>query len=129
MSVGKRLDHLDDDAAFARRYACRRLVEQQNLGIERERDGDLDQALAAVGEFTDRPQSLLAEAQPLDQREGLVDRGAVMAGRAEQPAADPLSLANRQGHVFEHAEAAKQRGDLKGAHQAALDPRRLPQMR
>ena len=99
------------------------------LGDEGERHGDLDQPLAPIGERVDRAQRLIGEPQPLEQRKGFLDCGAVMAGRAEQAAGDPLPLADRQGHVFEHAQAAEQRGDLKGADEAALDPRGLRQMR
>src|SRR6202035_4935550 len=53
---------------------------------------------------------------------GFLDRSAMMAGRSEQAAADPLPLADRQCHVLEDAEAAEQRSNLKGADEAALDP-------
>ena len=39
-----------------------------------------------------------------------------------------MPLADRQGHVFEYAQAAEQRSDLKGADEAALDPRGLREM-
>ena len=99
--VGRQaLDHLDDHAGLARRHAGRRLVEQQHLGREAERHRDLDQALAAIGELADRPQRVVGEAEPLEQREGFLDRGAVMPGGAEQAAGDPLPLARPRGSRF-----------------------------
>ena len=128
MSAGSALDHLDDGAAFARRHAGRRLVEQQHLGLEAERHGDLDQPLAAIGEHVDRAQRVVGETQLLEQREGLLDRGAMTPGGAEQAACHTFCRsADRQCHVFEHAQAAEQRGDLEGADEAAPDPRRLRQ--
>ena len=53
---------------------------------------------------------------------GFLDRSAMMTGRSEQAAPDPLPLADRQGHVFENAQAAEQRGDLECADEASLDP-------
>ena len=99
------------------------------LGDEAERYGNLDQPLAAIGERVDRTQCLVCEPQPFEQREGFLDRRAMTTGRTEQSAADPLPLADRQGDVFEDAQAAEQRGDLEGADEPALDPRGLRQMR
>ncbi len=62
-----------------------------------------------------------------EQRIGFLDRGAMVAGRAPQIAAEAAALADREGHVFEHAQAAEQLGDLKGADETALDARRLRQ--
>ncbi len=101
-------DGFNDPAVLARRDAGRRLVEQQHLGGEPERHGDLYQPLPAIGEGADRAQRLIGEPDPFDEREGLFDRGAVMPGRAPRTAADPAALADGKGHVFENAEAAKQ---------------------
>ena len=100
----------------------------RDLGRQCERDGNLDQPLAAVGEHVYRAQCFIFEPQLFEQGMGFLDRRAMMAGRAEQAAADPLPLADRQGHVFEDAEAAEQRGDLECADEAALDPRGLRQI-
>ena len=120
-------DRRDDPAGLARGDPSRRLVEQQHLGGEGERHRDLDQPLTPIGERRDRLRRGIGQPHPLDHGKGFLDCGAVIPGRAEQIAGDPLSLADRQGHVFEHAQAAEQRGDLKGADEAALDPRGLRQ--
>ena len=59
---------------------------------------------------------------------GFLDCPLVMTGRAEQSPRDLSPLADRQNHVFEHAQAPEQRGDLKSADEAALDPSGLRQM-
>src|SRR5512145_334941 len=59
---GKTVDHLEDDGALVGRHACRRLVEQQHLGPQAQRDGDLDQALAAVGELFDQLRCVVGDA-------------------------------------------------------------------
>src|SRR5690349_14618094 len=56
---------------------------------------------------------------------GFLDCPSIVTGGAGQAAADPSPLADRQGYIFENAQTAEQRGDLKGANKAALDPRRL----
>jgi hypothetical protein len=38
----------------------------------------------------------------------------MMTGWAQQVARDPPPLTDGQGDVFEHAQSAEQRGDLKG---------------
>src|ERR1700757_5336691 len=57
-----------------------------------------------------------------------LDCPAVMTGRAEQTPSDLSPLANRQNHVFEHAQPPEQRGDLESADEAAFDPSGLRQM-
>ena len=44
------IERLDQDARLAARNAGRRLVEQQHLRLERQRQRDLDEPLLAVGE-------------------------------------------------------------------------------
>ena len=46
-----RLDQLRDALHVLVRHARRRLVEQHHLGLERERGGDLERALAPVGQL------------------------------------------------------------------------------
>jgi len=116
------LDGLDDRAALARWYPGRRFVEQQNLGRQCERHGNLDQPLAAVGKHVNGAQRLIVEPEPFEQRVSFLDCRAMMTGRVEQVTCDPLPLTDRQGYVFEHAQSAEQRRDLKGADETALDP-------
>ena len=52
---GDRLDQRADAVDVLVAHAGRRLVEQQHFGIERQRGGDLERALAAIGQFHRRP--------------------------------------------------------------------------
>jgi hypothetical protein len=100
-------DRRDDPARLARGDSSRQLVEQQHLGGEGKRHRDLDQPLTPIGKRPDRLHRDIGQPHPLDQGNGFLDCGAVIPGRAEQTAGDPLSLAECQGHVFEHAQAAE----------------------
>src|SRR5262249_61831431 len=86
-----------------------------------------DGALAAGGKHIARAQRIIFDSQPLEQRVGFFDRSTIMSGGTEPAAADTLTLADRQCHVFDHAQPAEQGGDLKSANEAALDSRRLRQ--
>ena len=54
-SADDALDQLRDAVDVLVAHAGGRLVEQQHLGIERERGGDFQRALAAVGQFDGGP--------------------------------------------------------------------------
>ena len=49
--LGQRLDGVENDVALGAGHAGGGLVEQEHLGFEAERDGELDQALAAIGQL------------------------------------------------------------------------------
>ena len=49
----QRRHRVEDDVAFRARHAGGGLVEQQHLGFEPERDRELDQPLAPIGQFGD----------------------------------------------------------------------------
>ena len=102
-----------------------RLVEQHHLGIERERGGDLERALAAIGQL-DRLR--LGEG-----RRGRPPRPA----RARARSAPSSTLSERQkwnelpqlalqghAHVLAHREVGKYRRDLERAHQPHARDRR-----
>ena len=128
MSAGRRSIDLDDDAALARRHAGGRLVEQQHLGLEAERHGDLDQALPAIGELATGRSASSARPRRLEQRIGLLDDGAMAPGGPHQIAGDAARARQIASVTFSSTlRPAEQRVDLKGAGEAALDPRRLRQ--
>ena len=52
--------------ALGRRHARRRLVEQQDTRLERQGDGDLHQALPAIGELAHRAQRMLRQPQAIE---------------------------------------------------------------
>ena len=55
--------HVENEMAFRRRHAGGRLVEQQHARLLRERDGDFDQALAAIGQFAHQLERIVGEPQ------------------------------------------------------------------
>ena len=66
---------LEKFRALVARHAGGRLVEQQHLRPGGERERDLQQALAAVGQFARRAIAVVAEHQRGEDRVRLVDRG------------------------------------------------------
>ena len=120
-------DDVEDDGAFGRRHARRRLVQQQHFRPEAEGDRDLDQALAAVRQLLQRPLRFVCDPQPLEQGVGFLDDAAMRAGDAEHGAGHALALADRQRHVLEHGQPLEELVDLEGAAQPALDARLLRQ--
>ena len=70
MSDGQLLQRLQDSLALRRGHARRGLVEQQHLGLEPERDGDLHQALLAVGQVGDAHRGVVGEAERGEQALG-----------------------------------------------------------
>ena len=103
-------------------HAGRRLVEQQDLGLQAERDGQLDQALAPVRQLGDPSARVGGQLERLEQMHRLFDDVPARARRPEhrRRGADPLG--DRDVHVFEHREPAEQPVDLERAGDAELDP-------
>ena len=71
-SFGSAGDHAEELRALARGNAGRRLVEQQDPRLGRERKRDLDQPLLAVREIARERVGVSAEAQHLEQRKRFV---------------------------------------------------------
>jgi hypothetical protein len=99
-------------------HAGHRLVEQQHFWIERQRRGNFEHPLAAIGEIGGeadrapwradlRKQLLGAVVQPIERR----DRAPELGRQVVRPL---------QGHadIVENGQMRKDRGDLEGAHQA-----------
>ena len=104
------------------REAGRGLVEQQHLGVERERARDLDQApvdMREIGGAGVAPAGIAAEVEQLGGAAARVV--GAQAGCAEQRA-EPAAT-GRQGDVLLHAQAAEKLRGLVGAGDAgAGDP-------
>src|SRR3989449_8048627 len=107
------------------RHAGGRLVEQHHLGVERERGGDLERALAAVRQLDGDAGFELGQADRGDQlaRAGIeLAQHPFRAPEIERMTA--LSL-QRDAHVLAHREARKYRREPERAHEAhAGDARR-----
>jgi hypothetical protein len=63
------------------------LVEQQQLGVGRQRPGEFDALLGAEGQVRDHRVGHTGQAQELDQFCGTAAGGRVLGGHAAQPAA------------------------------------------
>ena len=119
----ERSDDVENEMAFRRRHAGRRLVEQQHARLLRKRDGDFDQALAPIWQFAHQLERIIDEPQRLQVIERLVDHRTLGASRAPQIVAVAVALADRHAEIFQHRQPAKQLVDLEGARQPA--PRAL----
>ena len=92
-------------------------------GFEPERDRELDQPLAAVGQFGDAScAAIVGELQRLEQLHRLVDHVAARARRASHRRRGADALGDRDVDVLQHREPAEQPVDLEGARDAELDP-------
>ena len=120
-------DHVEDQMALRGRHAGCRLVEQQQLRPLRQRDGDLDQPLPAIGQFAHRPAGVGDERERLQMIERFLDDRGFAAGRSPETIAGAGSLADGEIDVFQHGEVAKQLVDLEGAGDAAARAGRLRQ--
>ena len=118
----QRVDGVEDDVALGARHAGRRLVEQQHLGLQSERDGQLDQPLAAIGQFRNGLVGDVGELEPRQQLHRLVDHVAARARGRDHVRRGADALGDRHIDVLQHREAAEQPVDLEGAGDAELDP-------
>ena len=83
------LDDIGDEVGLARRHAGRRLVEQQHLRRQPERDGNFDKPLASIGAACGPGERILGEAERIEQCESFFGDGAVAPGRATRSPAAP----------------------------------------
>ena len=118
---GQPVDGVEDDVALGARHAGRRLVEQQHLRLKPERDRQLDQALAAVGQLRDAVPRVVRELQGLEQVHRLLDHVPPPAGRPEHGRRRADALGDREVDVLEHREPAEQPVDLERPGDAELD--------
>src|ERR1700726_2507978 len=115
--VGERSDQRADAGDVVVTHAGHRLVEQQHLRLERQRGGDFQKALPAIGQFDRQRIHIRREPDVGDQRRGLiVERMQHALGPPEIERAAAPAL-QRDAHVFEHGEMGKYRRDLKRTNQ------------
>ena len=122
---GQGVDGVENDVALGARHAGCRLVEQQDLGLQAERDGEFDQALAAVRQLGDAVRRVGRQLQGVEQVHRLFDHVPARPGRPEhgRGRADPLG--DRDVDVFQHREPPEQPVDLERPSDTELDSRRL----
>ncbi len=121
ISLRQRRDGVENDVALGRRHASGGLVEQQHVGLEAERDRELDQTLAPVGQFGDAMGGVVGELERFEQRHRLVDHLLAQACRLEHVGRDTEPLGDCDIDILQHREAAEQAVDLEGASDAELD--------
>jgi hypothetical protein len=93
-----------------------RLVDEQHVGVGRQRAAEFEAEQPRVGEFVGRAVELVAEADTVTERRRLRARLPAQPGRREQLVGDQHRPDVRQdGPVVERAEL------LEGARQAAVD--------
>ena len=90
-------------------------------GFKPERDRELDQALAAVGQLGDAVAGVVGELQGLEQMHRLVDHVPAPAGGPEHGRRGADALGHRDVDVLQHREPAEQPVDLERARDAELD--------
>ncbi len=96
---GELADHVEHLGDELRVEGARDLVEEEQLGLHRERPHDRDALLLAAGEPVGVLVALVGEAEALEQR------GRLRIGLASRL---PERLAGRQGHVLEHGHVREE---------------------
>jgi hypothetical protein len=112
-------DHIEDEMALRGRHAGRRLVEQQHARPLGERNRDLDQALAAIGQLTHQLERIVDQPQRFQVIERLVDHRSLGAGRTPEIVVLAIAFADGHADVFQNRQPAEELIDLEGARQAA----------
>src|SRR5437870_943492 len=110
------------------------LVEQKQLGLQRQGARDLEPALVAVGEVAGPLVGTVGEADQLEQRQGPATRLALLGARRGQPDHAAHEAARRphvtrDHHVLERRELAEQTHVLKRARDAEAGDAEGPQAR
>src|SRR5882724_4011852 len=118
--LGQLVEHLENAMRLERRHARCRLVEEQHLGFQAERDRDLDQTLLPVGQVEDALSRVFREPEGREQLQAFAAHVGVRARRAQHLRRHALALGYRQRDVVEHREAAEKRVDLERPAEAAL---------
>ncbi len=110
------LDEPDGFAGLLGRHPRRRLVEEQDLGLERQRDAELELFLVTVREEPRDLAGLVEKAHGVEQRLGFFPVEAVHA-RHQVPAASSVTE-ERRLDVLKYREAREDVGALEGATHA-----------
>ena len=115
--VGERFDQRADAGDVVVAHAGHRLVEQQHLRLERERGGDFQKPLPAIGQFDGQRIHVRRQPDVADQRRSLIVQRMQHALRPPEIERAAAPALQRDAHVFEHGEMGKHRRDLKRANQ------------
>jgi hypothetical protein len=120
-------DQRDHPLGFGRRHARGRLVEQQQIGVARQRHGNFQLALLAVGQRMHRPVDAAREMHRGEHRLGAAHEVRPPAHRHEGVPGAAASGLHRQADILQGGEVAEQIVLLEGPRQPqaadALRPR------
>ena len=108
-----------DPLALGCGEAGERLVEQQHAGAGRQRQPQLEQPLAAIGEARDGHGLEAFEAEESNQRAGLLVHPCEVRERAPAVEAPRIARLDGQAQVLEERERGEEIGDLKRTCDAA----------
>ena len=114
--LGHLVHQLDGGQALLRGHAGGGLVQQQQLGLAGQGNGQLQAFLVAMGQGAGGSRSLRGQAHPLKQ----LQRARHMLAASRRPDIPGLPGMGGQGHlhVFQHRHAMEHPGDLEGAAHA-----------
>jgi len=111
-------DDVEDGRDLVDAHAGGRLVEHEDVGLERQQDRDLELALVAVRQGRGHGVGALRERHGGEMRARAVGQLAMRRGAAEQVQRLAAPDLNRQAHVLQRGEIGKQVRELEGAAQA-----------
>src|SRR5262245_1032904 len=117
-----RLQQLPYIVALVDREARERLVEQQDLGVLRQRHGDLHPPLLAVGGLRQRPIGDVLEADAPTRVTPARDESGLMVEAAERVPAQRRQAEQSERDVPQDGVLWKQRDDLIGARHPEMRP-------
>src|SRR5882762_10409826 len=122
---GRRHQRLHDRGLVGGAHTRRRLVEQDDLGPQRECRGDVEQLLVALREVSREGAALVAQAEQLGDLERLALHVAVARERREQPGAAPEPGDDRGLQRLEHREVREDVNQLeRSGHAEPCEPHR-----
>ena len=116
-------DEVEHDGNLVDAHARGRLVEHQDVGLERHHHRDLELALVAMRKRGGALRRAAGEADARERRSAPVDEIAPRHPRLRQLVMHARLGLRREAHVFDHAEIGEQIGELKRAPDA--EPRAL----
>ena len=118
------VDQLEHRRHLVDAHAGGRLVEHEDLRLERDEQRHFELALVPVRERLRGHVSLVGQADPLEDGLGLLDEVAPAVPDGEQGPACLRPALHGEPHVLERGELRKQIGELKGAPEPLAGPLR-----
>ena len=108
-----RLEQLAGDAPLLRAHAAGRLVEQQQLGLRRQRHGDFEPLLLAVAQLARQVVGPVGQAEAVEQAASPRRRARGAGGATSSSWPARLARLQRQQDVVVDRQLRQHRGDLE----------------